>query len=344
MEKRKRIFIVGKISLLLLFSLAATATPLVPNAMGTATVHEGASPPGGELNLRGIAAEVRENTTAPYAREYKTIRRRYRFLEFFSLGFLLLVAIIVVTYLLGEKKRQEKARKLSAETYTVEELESPGTITSHLGRLIDEKTVFTVKFEGVEDLFSTIPTALSEREGTFHTEILSPPGGTRLLDDHPKVKIEYMFGEVLYSFITRPLSVPLSTRKHASFKSPELIKYTQRRYDYRVRPPVLEPVSALFPAPGGTRKEPVFDLSKGGFSIRTGHGYHQGTAYGEVRLVIPGKKPLKFDTTCVYVLPPDSRAIDEVSRVGFKFVNRGVKEEKALMEYVSGVRKKKDKV
>jgi c-di-GMP-binding flagellar brake protein YcgR len=116
---------------------------------------------------------------------------------------------------------------------------------------------------------------------------------------------------------------------------PALIKYTQRRRIYRVKPPVLEP--AFCEITGGKR-EKINDISSDGFSIITNTEYSIGNVYRLVKIHIPGSRPVRMDGKCVYsieVREPDGKTL---FRYGFEFTNRGFLEERTLMRYVSHTR------
>lgn len=291
-----------------------------------------------EAPMVTLSSEAKVGRSVP---EYKTIRRRYRFLEFFSLGFLLIMAVIVVVFLLRVRKKSEEARKLRAETYLVEELDSRPSIVSHFDGLIERGTEFTVLFEGISRQFTAKTSALHAGGKAFLTEALIPSPGKGLPLEGATVRIEYIYNEIPYSFLTQLLVEAESPEDKSTFRLPELIKYTQRRHAYRVKPPVLEPVTAVFPLPGKTLHESVLDLSTGGFSIKSGNPIQPGKTYREVKLTLPGKKPLKIDVKCLYRLPSALSGGEKVVRFGFSIENPGIKEEKSLMAFVSDVRWKK---
>jgi c-di-GMP-binding flagellar brake protein YcgR len=273
---------------------------------------------------------------------YKKIRKRYRILEFFSLGFLLIMAVIVTVYLLRIKERSEKARKLKAEIYSVEELDNRASIENHFEGLMQNRSEFTVQFEGIEEQFATTPRSLQEEGKIFMTEALLPSPGKGLNLTGANVKIDYLYNSVPYSFVTQLLLEPQAAEDPVAFRSPQLIKYTQRRHAYRVKPPVLEPVTLIFSHPGGKVPESVMDLSTGGFSLKSEIKYNPDTTYREVRLLLPGIKPLKVDVKCVYHLPSGSSEEEKAVRFGFEFVSPGVMKEKTLMGFVSFLRWRKD--
>jgi hypothetical protein len=117
----------------------------------------------------------RETKVVTTGDTYKKIRRRYRFLEFFSLGFLLILSFIVLVYLLRLKKKSEEARGLRSETYSVEELDSQSSIANHFGMLIEKKTEFTARFEGINRQFTTTPRGLRDEDKIFDSLLLSHP-------------------------------------------------------------------------------------------------------------------------------------------------------------------------
>ncbi|NIO17045.1 MAG: hypothetical protein GTN70_08615 [Deltaproteobacteria bacterium] len=318
-----------------------------------------ASFPGKQGNVAAVAGRAKNPATGGYgtpvpslasergvessSEGYKKIRRRYRVLEFFSLGFLLVMAVIVTAYILRMREKSEKARKLKAETYSVEELDNRVAITDHFHALIEGKTEFVVQFGGIEGQFITAPRSLQEGGQVFLTEPLLPFPGTGMNLAGANAKIDYLCNEVPYSFVTLLLWEPQAARDPVTFRSPHLIKYTQRRHSYRVRPPVLEPVLVIFPAPGGGGEESVLDFSAGGFSLLSEKSYQPGETFREVRLILPGIKPLRADVKCVYHLPPGRGDREEARRFGFQYLDPGVKEEKAFMGFVSESRGRKEK-
>lgn len=280
----------------------------------------------------------RETKVVTTGIEYKKIRRRYRFLEFFSLGFLLVLAFIVLFYLLRLKKKSEEARGLRSETYSVEELDSQSSIANHFGMLIEQKTELTARFEGISRQFTTTPRGFRDEDKIFFSDALIPSPGKGLPLEGANVKIEYLYREIPYSFLTQLLSEPGNGDDEVAFRIPELIKYTQRRHTYRVKLPVLEQVTATFTLSGRILKETVLDISTGGFSLKSANRYLPGTTYRDVKLNLPGKKPLKMDAKCVYRFPSPPGGEEKIVRFGFAFVGPGITQEKTLMGFVSDLK------
>ncbi len=330
--------------LLALVMPATRAHTALPGKQGQAA-HVAGSPHDIDAGGYGIPVPslASERNVETSSEGYRKIRHRWRVLEFFSLGFLLVMAVMVTVYILRMREKSEKARKLRAETYAVEELDNRVSITDHFHALIEGETEFVAQFGGIEGQFTTAPRSLQEGGQVFLADPLLPFPGTGMNLTGANVKIDYLHDEVPYSFVTRLLWEPQASRDPVTFRSPHLIKYTQRRHSYRVRPPVLEPVLVIFPAPGGGGEESVLDFSAGGFSLVSEKTYQPGATFREVRLILPGIKPLKADVKCVYHLPPGPGSKEEVGRYGFQFLDPGVKEEKAFMGFVSLSRGRKEK-
>jgi c-di-GMP-binding flagellar brake protein YcgR len=268
---------------------------------------------------------------------YHKVRRRYRILEFISLGSLLIIAIFLTTYLLALKKRAEEAKKVIPETYRVREIDTVDSVYTHLKELLQGGGPFKLKPEGSEKPFQGALSSVHAKEELISFHPVEPPGLDRLLEEKTPVKVEYIFDEVPYSFLAFPIDPSGEMGNNILFRVAGLIKYTQRRHSYRVKPPPLEPAHVTVAGKNGKMKETVVDISSGGTSLELHKPFFPGNEEVQVHLSLPGEKFIRLTGKVLYRLP--GKYSKGNLRVGIKFTNLGMEEEKILMRYVSRSRK-----
>jgi len=268
---------------------------------------------------------------------YHEVRRRYRILEFISLGSLLIVALFLTTYLLALKKRAEEAKKVIPETYRVREIDTVESVYAHLKELLQGGGPFKLKPEGSERAFQGALSSVHATEELISFHHVEPPGLDRLLEEKTPVKVEYIFDEVPYSFLAFPIGPEEERGNNIPLRVAGLIKYTQRRHSYRVKPPPLEPAHVTVAGKNGKMKETVVDISSGGTSLEIHDPIFQGDEEVQVHLSLPGEKFIRLTGKVLYRLP--GKYSKGNLRVGIKFTNLGMEDEKILMRYVSRSRK-----
>ncbi len=282
---------------------------------------------------RGRSPEIKNGEKGE---SYREIRKRYRILEFLSLGSLMVLAFALIWYLLRIKGKSEGARKVTAERYRVKELDTESGVHAHLEELLSKGISFSLTSRG--ERYKGRLCEIDHAGDIFHLDQISPPGLERAAGGNGKVKIEYLYDEVPYTFIALIEGKEEGKSEVLTFKVWGIIKYTQRRHSYRVRPSPLEPVVCLLTGSRGKEKRHVIDLSSGGVSVVTQNEYQEGDQLKCI-LSLPGEKKVRLSGSVVYTLARKGEEGDKERCMGISFITPGMEEEKALMKYVTRTRK-----
>ncbi|RMG60614.1 MAG: hypothetical protein D6713_02560 [Deltaproteobacteria bacterium] len=246
-------------------------------------------------------------------KNYREVRRKYRTLEFLSLGIFLAVGIGLTLYAVKLRQRRLTPEE-AAGAYPLLELGDRDSCRTHLKELSLKSHPVAVRNLGGTSSASAV-IAVNESDETFILEPISFP-----VTEGEKVIVEYIYEEVPYSFITSVESI--GKGDEVSLQIPYFIKYTQRRKARRKKPLPLEEARVILPG-GMTRS--VIDVGPGGIGFE-GEDIRAGTTI-TLGVTLPGSKLWKVEGKVVYA---------KEGRTGFAFTSppSGFLSELAL--YLSG--------
>ncbi len=277
---------------------------------------------GHPLTVEGKDTDEQAPTYTELLKNYRDIRRRYRTLEFLSLGIILLAAAGAVSYAIYLKKRSGSEPGGEPETYSPLELSTREECARHIEEL---------KLKGLKLLASSADgkecrTRITEVAGgknSFTLELLTIPASPGDV-----VRFDYTFDGIPYTFSSKVLDRGEGGR--VRLEVPLFIKYTQRRKELRSAPSPLEHAVVV------TEDGKIFrinDISPGGFSLLLDQTAPAPES-SQFAIQLPGKKQWKVSARRVYQVNV-SRGNRIQVRTGWSFSDPPAGFLKDLRDYLS---------